>query len=185
MWKRALIASSLFAICFMVQPLHAQDKIEIFGGYSFLRSGATPEVPLLIPGCPSCPPPPSSIGINTNGWEVTGVFKPSRWLGIAADLSGHYDTSIRHNFTYLFGPQISLPVGRISPFAHVLLGATNQSRFGSDNGNAFASAIGGGIDVKVSHFVSFRLVQVDYYMIRFIGQTQNGIRVSTGIVVHF
>jgi hypothetical protein len=51
--------------------------------------------------------------------------------------------------------------------------------------NAFATAVGAGIDVKPFHFVSVRLFQFDYLLTRFGSQTQNQPRASAGVVFHF
>jgi hypothetical protein len=45
--------------------------------------------------------------------------------------------------------------------------------------------MGGGIDIKALPFVAIRVVQVDYVLTRFDGQTQNQPRVSAGVVFHF
>jgi hypothetical protein len=50
--------------------------------------------------------------------------------------------------------------------------------------------IGGGVDYRINHRLSLRPLQVDYLMTRFpegtaSTQTQNNLRASTGIVMHF
>ncbi len=67
-------------LLFSLFPLaaHAQDdKIELFGGYSYMRVDATPA---LNPG---------SGGFNLNGWELSGQYKFADWLGAVADVDGH------------------------------------------------------------------------------------------------
>jgi opacity protein-like surface antigen len=71
--------------------------------------------------------------------------------------------------------------------AHV--GGDNGLAF-SDSNNTFAMAIGGGVDFKVSHGSSLGPLQADYLMTRFnelgLGaQSQNSLRVSSGVVFHF
>ena len=71
--------------------------------------------------------------------------------------------------------------------AHV--GGDNGLAFSTSN-NSFAMAIGAGVDFKVSHRFSVRPLQVDYLMTRFnelgLGaQSQDNLRVSTGVVLHF
>jgi hypothetical protein len=60
----------------------------------------------------------------------------------------------------------------------------------SGSQNAFAMAFGGGVDYRINHRLSLRPLQVDYLMTRFpegttSNQTQNNLRASTGIVIHF
>ena len=56
--------------------------------------------------------------------------------------------------------------------------------------NAFAMTVGGGFDVNLSRHFAVRPAQVDYLLTRFDelntnAQTQNNLRVSTGVVFHF
>jgi hypothetical protein len=149
-------------------PAAAQDdKVEVFGGYSYmrLRGGAD---------------------VNLNGWEASGQYKFRDWIGGVADFDGHYGspsgvgTSV---YSYLFGPQVSLP-SKVSPFAHVLLGGAHFSAGGIGN-SSFAMAIGGGMDYEINQKFSWRIIQGDYLMTRFFSQTQNNGRLSTGIIFRF
>jgi len=160
--------SFVFGLFFLVSlGAQAQDKVELFGGYSYFRLDNSPST-------------------NLNGWALSGQYKITDWFGGVADFSGDYGniagvgTSIH---TFLFGPQVSFPA-RISPFAHVLVGAAHSS-IGGVGDTAFASAVGFGIDAKVAHGIYWRLIQGDYLATRFGGTTQNNARVSTGIVFHF
>ncbi len=154
---------------------HAQDdKIELFGGYSYMRVDATPA---LSSG---------SGGFNLNGWELSGQYKLSDWLGVVGDFDGHsgspsdVSTSIH---TFLFGPQVSWPT-RVSPFAHVLVGGAHVST-GPYSDSSLSVAIGGGIDTRLVHHIYWRVIEGDYLITRFFGNTQNNARLSTGIVFKF
>lgn len=148
-------------------PATAQEKVELFGGYSYmrLRGGAD---------------------LNLNGWEASAQYKFRDWLGGVADFDGHYGspsgigTSV-HSF--LFGPQVSLP-SKVSPFAHVLLGGAHFSAAGFGD-TAFSMAIGGGMDYEIKQGISWRIFQGDYLLTRFGGETQNNGRISTGVVFRF
>ncbi len=89
--------------------------------------------------------------------------------------------------------------GRFKPFLHALVGVgiartkvrdvscTTSSVFNcadiSDNNDkGLAGAFGGGIDLRLTDHVDFRLVQVDYNPIRFNGQTDNNVRFGIGLV---
>ncbi len=183
-----------------VAPSKAQDKVELFGGYSYLRASVqVGQVGPLGPGAP-CPPncgtPPAiAQHANLNGWEFAGQYKFLPFLGAVADVSGNYGTldgAGTRVHTFLFGPQISLP-RKVSPFAHAVIGVAKESQDAFVNGAFFslgsdkslATAVGAGIDVKVIPFVSVRLIQIDYLRTRLHGAAQNQPRVSAGIVVHF
>jgi hypothetical protein len=161
MFRRLLAVLGLLLLAsFSAQ---AQDKVELFGGYSFMHFHNSPSA-------------------NLNGWEISGQYKFTDWLGGVADFDGHYGSS--STYTYLFGPQISFP-SRISPFARLLIGGghTSQAGFGS---SSFSMAIGGGIDVGLFHDQFYwRVIQTDYLMTQFGSRAQNNFRASTGIVIRF
>jgi opacity protein-like surface antigen len=144
---------------------------------------------------------------NLNGWEASFEGKVFPWVGIVADFGAHYasqnyqvtqngittTTSNGEELTLLFGPRVSVPVGRFRPFAEALFGAAHtQAHQGSnlpDNFNqpkdtSFATALGGGIDYKLIRPIALR-VEGDYVQTRFFNTTQNNVRISTGIVLRF
>src|ERR1700735_844737 len=94
---------------------HAQDsdKVEVFGGYSYLRFDNSPS-------------------FNQNGWEISGQYKFAPWLGALADFSGDYGHNT-HTTYFLFGPQVSWPA-RVSPFGHVLIGGGRATRLVAGGG---------------------------------------------------
>lgn len=164
MLRKMLLMFGLLALAsFVSPPAHAQDesKVEVFGGYSFLRLN----------------------GINLNGWEASGQYKFTDWLGGVGDFAGQYRSGAS-NYTYLFGPQVSLPSSRISPFGHLLFGGAHFSALGAGT-NSFALAVGGGVDAGLTDRISLRAVQLDYLLTQYGGGSQNNFRVSTGIVFRF
>jgi opacity protein-like surface antigen len=139
---------------------------------------------------------------NLQGWEASleGKFLP--WIGIVADFSGHYGsenaTAITttgpevvnvtgHELEVTFGPRVSVSVGKLTPFAEIMGGVGHMNTGGTFSGpsnTSFASAVGGGIDYRVFHPVALR-IEGDYVTTRFFGNTQNNLRLSTGIVFRF
>jgi hypothetical protein len=149
-------------------PAAAQDdKVEVFGGYSYMR---------FRPG----------NDVNLNGWEASAQYKFRDWIGGVADFDGHYGSQFgvgESVHSFLFGPQVSWP-SKVSPFAHVLLGGAHFSAGGVGD-TAFSMAIGGGMDYQVNDRFSWRIIQGDYLLTRFFGNTQNNGRLSTGIIYRF
>jgi opacity protein-like surface antigen len=162
------------------------SKIEVFGGYSYLRTDSN-----LV------------LGQDSHGWNASINYNLNEVLGVKADFSGHYtdrtfanvfvpgSTNVEaSDFTFLFGPQFSYRKNRkVVPFAHVLLGGFRRKisvqSLGSSADTAFGAAFGGGLDIKLTDGLAFRLVQADYLLSRFSGFTQNNLRVGTGLVVRF
>jgi len=175
----------------------AQDtpRVEVFGGYALARvddkNGAT------------------QARINLNGWSSAVTVNFTRNIGAAADFGGYYGTHDTPPFTpmtcqpcitvpgvpvstrvhsFLFGPQVSFPLNPVTPFAHALFGTAHiKSEFTvppqlSADTSAFAYALGGGLDVSFSRLLAWR-VQLDYMRSNWNFQSQNNMRVATGLVV--
>ena len=140
-------------------------------------------------------------GGNLNGWDASLEGKVLPFLGLVVDVDGHYGSRdyilpcpsatcpthadvAAHNV--LLGPRASFQVRAFRPFAEVLIGAGHISRSNgiSDSDTSFANAVGGGLDYRVAGPVSLR-GQLDWIETRFYGNTQNGVRFSTGIAIHF
>ena len=162
----------VFALCGFAtlgaQAQQEENTVEVFGGYSYLHFHTNPST-------------------NLNGWEVAGQYRFRDWIGGVADIDGHYGsfsggTGVS-TYTYLFGPQISLP-GRFSPFGHLLLGGAHLSSSGFGS-SSFSMALGGGLDYSLKDKISWRVGQVDYLLTQFGGGSQNNFRFSTGIIYRF
>ena len=146
---------------------------------------------------------------SLNGWEASLEGKLFPLLGIVADVTGHYGTqqfsepiacpvgvtacgpgigsASAHIYQAMFGPRLSVPVGKFRPFAEFEIGVghvnnTNAFGFGSDT--SFATAVGGGVDYKIVRPIAWRF-QGDYVRTKFFSQTDNNLRLSTGIVFRF
>lgn len=151
-------------------------KGNVFFGYSYDR---TPVV--------------TSDTINSNGWDASLEGKIFPFVGMVVDVDGHYGSGAfaginadvsAHNV--LLGPRVSAQVERFRPFGEFLVGAGHISRSNgiSDSDTSFINAAGGGLDYRMAGPVSIR-GQLDWIETRFYGQTQNGVRFSTGIAIHF
>lgn len=190
----ACLGAFLFVALLLVSPSHAQS-IELFGGYSFVRAPVTFQQTSGTCPIQGCPVFTSTHNLNLNGWEAGGAYKILGPLALAADFSGtsgSFQGANTHLQTYLVGPQLRFP-GPISPFAHFLVGGAHESIStnvsplitSGPTQNAFATALGGGLDLKVLPFISVRPIQVDYLLTHFNSSTQNQVRVSAGIVLRF
>ena len=178
--KLKVVVCLLAFLSFSAASAFAQDfsKIDIFAGYSYVRDN----------------PSTSGVsGFNLHGGSASVAYNVNHWLGGVADFGGYHannvlgsgaDTTIS---TYLFGPRFSYrKYERVTPFAQTLFGLAHT---GGDN-NSFAASFGGGVDLKITRSISFRPAQVEYLLTRFPEitsnrETQNNLRVSTGIVLHF
>jgi hypothetical protein len=197
MFMRALALAGIFVVGALLcaAPAPAQ-KIELFGGYSFVRAPVRFDQTILCPG-PGCPITTTTTpSLNLNGWEASGALKVFGPLALAADFGGTrgpFQGASAHLNTYLFGPQLRLP-GPISIFGHALFGDAHESIHTGVSGatttsgptqSAFATTLGGGLDLHLLPFISLRAIQVDYLYTHFNATKQNQPRISAGLVVHF
>lgn len=145
-------------------------RAEVFGGYSFARDR----------------------GQDTNGWDVCATLNLRGWLGLSADVTGHY-TSLgntdRSRHSVLAGPRVSLRRGRFAPFAYALAGAFHTRSHIEFLTVSFAEretdpgmALGGGLGVRLSERWAGE-VKADYALVRSRGRTDSDPRVFGGLVV--
>jgi hypothetical protein len=183
-------------------PQPGYSKVEAFAGYSYLRNS----------------------GNNFNGWEGQLTYNFNRHFGATGDFNGYYRNtsafsplagfSISANqrlYTYLFGPTATARFGKNSVFGHALFGAAHSTvgagftapiigsfSTGVNSANAFAMALGGGVDIGLNRIFAIRPAQVDYLYTHFgtfdalttglsnnTSNHQNGFRYSAGIVLRF
>ncbi len=139
---------------------------------------------------------------NLHGWEASLEGKMLPWIGIVADFSGHYGSQnfvqvtpngtstinvTGHEQEVLFGPRVSIPVGKFTPFAEGMVGLAHIHTGGTLPGpsnTSFASALGGGLDYRLIKPVALR-VEGDYIHTSFFNTTQNNLRLSFGVVLRF
>jgi Outer membrane protein beta-barrel domain len=183
--KIALLLSLSLVLGFSVA---AQDtpKADLYVGYQYTRQTYTP-----------------GTSFNMNGGVGQVVVYPTSWLGIVGEVSGNVVGNIQAPFngsggtlySYMGGARIAFRHGPLQPYVQGLFGigqldSTLQARLGSPSSTAFATALGGGLDLRVTHHFAIRLVQGDYFLTRFTNPlnarfSQNNFRLSSGLVLRF
>jgi outer membrane immunogenic protein len=160
---------------------------------------------------PSNAPPGGCGCINLNGGSATFAWhlQPERLakygsfalvgdvtVAEAGAISGTGDDLTLSTFTAGGRYLPWLGDTRFQPFGQVLIGIAHSSGSlvegsnpGAANaGAAFAANFGGGVDLRVAHRISIRLVEADYLLTTFDNGSnnhQNNLRISAGVVLHF
>lgn len=160
------------------------DRVEVFGGYSYINPDFT-----------------NSISGGVSGWNFSASVRIFRYVEAVADFSGFSpgasnpcpvvcaSGSYASYRTYMGGPQVSAPIGRIQPFAHVLFGATKgtlthvDQQFGGDF-SPFTFAFGGGGDFALNRWIAVR-GQLDLVHVSSQLPGTEAARISTGLVARF
>jgi opacity protein-like surface antigen len=190
----------LFAMTHAAALAQETPRVEIFGGYSYLRVTTDDDL------SPAGARPGSLDSISGNGFIVSGAYNIKKRIGIVGEYSRHTKETNLLNLirqtglpdvrietrvnTFLFGPRFTLRGESIEPYAHFLVGGANGSLDvsgsginTSDSGTAFTFAAGGGVDIKFSERLVVRLVQADYLRTIVRGADLNSARISTGVVL--
>jgi len=174
--------------CLLMAPMTCQaqnqPRVEFFGGYS----GEYDVWNGVI-----------------NGWNASVAVKLFKSIDLVADFAGYYrssqynsDTwtmaSTERHHTFLFGPRFSYRGRRFTPFAHALIGAMHSGygstdTFGSQpstyasSTNQLCAALGIGVDIKVTHQIAVRVIELDGLGSRDLGHWSGTGRISTGLVL--
>jgi hypothetical protein len=198
------IARLAFFVLFSTVLLGAQEtpRVELFGGYSLARIDDTLGL--------------TEGHINNNGWNAAVALNFNRYLGVVSDFGGYYGTHQLPPFTALtcptcpmttpspfkastkfhtvmFGPQVSFRLPAVTPFVHGLFGVANEHGHlvpatpgGSTTNVGLSIALGGGVDVAMSHRFAYR-IQGDYmrFSLMEFAPAENNLRFSTGLVFRF
>lgn len=183
LWKKLMKKNRYLFVLLLIVTLAgivtAQEdeelpKIEVFGGYSYLRSE----------------------GGNFNGWKTGVGFTVNRWLAVAVDADGHYfsentshGTLKEREYSVTAGPHFSYRnKSKIVPFAYAMAGvAWERSSLAGDSEShsGFAFETGGGLDWEVSKKVSIRLVDIGASVANIGGHTTVKPKFTTGVVFKF
>ena len=198
-----LVFAVALQLCGMAIAQEDDHKFEVTGDYSYFR---------FNPGLPSYF---NSQNLNGGGGDVTYFL--TTMIGLKADLQGYasYTQCTKPSapisgcaqgnlFTYMFGPELKFRMGKLEPFAEVLLGGAHSNLYAnacgkisglcvskSPSNNAFAFDVGGGVDFAVTEKISIRIVDADYVLTRFGNNftggnnSQSNFRFQTGVQFRF
>jgi opacity protein-like surface antigen len=171
-------------------------RMETFLGYTFTRANSATNIPAF----------------SANGGSGQFVYNFTNWLGAVADMGAVHNGNI-HGISldstaanFLLGPRVAVRKwSRVTPYFQTLFGgvyattSTAVPELGLTESlpagfnlratraqTAFAMTAGGGLDIKMTKHVSFRPVQIEYFLTRLhdyrsaTDNNQNNIRYSAG-----
>lgn len=156
-----------------VSVAQSSDHVEVFGGYSYVNNDF------------------SLTAQHMQGWNASANLEIAHHVGLTADFSGLYPNA--KVYTFLFGPQVSFKLNRVTPFAHFLMGDAIVHYNGYlSSGSSYAYAAGGGADFNLTRRLALR-GQADWLHTKFQTINSQGgsifypnvVRISTGIVIRF
>jgi len=165
--RRVLFASFLLTLTVVLLSAVtlAQDvevpKWELFAGYQWLHPGATVPAPNGNYNSPTpYTVPDMPLGL---GGAVTYNFQ--KYFGLEGDLGRNWDHG--YEGTISAGPKVVFRTPTANYFLHTLL---SYNRFVVDQGlpkdNGIGAILGGGMDLRLTHWLYWRVFQADYVWAR-------------------
>jgi hypothetical protein len=163
---RVLIASLLLILTVVLLSAVslAQDtdvpKYEIFAGYQWLHPGGTVPAPngnFNSPTPYKLPDMPLGIGA-----AVTYNFQ--KYLGIEGDLGRNWDPN--YEGTISVGPKLTFRTSDANYFLHTLLSYNRLVVNDLPKDNGIGAILGGGMDLRLTHWFYLRLFEADYVWAR-------------------
>jgi hypothetical protein len=153
-WALMLCSKAFLCFSLCVVPVFAFSqevpKVEVFGGFSYLHlytsSASALEQTCKVTTLGNCPFK-FHVHPGFSGWNAAGQWNLNSWVGVKADVSGHYGTLVaatvvpsipgfpfvdfstpsQHTYDFLFGPVVTYRRYRYIPFAHALIGDEHVS----------------------------------------------------------
>jgi opacity protein-like surface antigen len=178
--KKVLLVAMLVLGFSIVAVAQDTPAAEVFGGYSYVRPDTQG----------------GDVDLNMNGWNLSVGIPGNKYLGFVADFGGLYakegsneNDEIKYRaYTAMFGPKVTVRLGKVTPFVQALFGYARLTGRSFQEvqvlrENDFAYTIGGGIDVNLNSLVAIRPVQVDYLGIKSNGDMTHNFRYSAGVVL--
>lgn len=172
-------------------PVLAQegDKVEVTGEYSYFRfnptlgslknrnlNGGGFDASFFLTPMFGIKADMQFYGTTT----LTGTF-PTIVTSVGTIPAGTYSSSGTLK-TYLFGPIVKARLSHFEPFGEILFGVAHTNAYANffnvlsaapgstfhaqGNQNPFSLAVGGGIDLPVSHVIAVRVAELDYVLTR-------------------
>lgn len=163
-------------------PAEPKPRPELAVEYNYVHSNA----PAGGCGC-----------INLNGGSASFAWPLKAWhLSLVGDAGAtHAGSNGNGDLTlssYTGGLRYTprKPARRVQPWGQVLIGGAHASGSAvEDSGSwAFASLVGGGLDMRATRHFSIRAFEADYLATTFtngVNDHQNNLRIATGLVLNF
>jgi outer membrane immunogenic protein len=182
--RLAMLLMVLLGCCSLgSSTAQAQDfpALKVGADYNYIRTNGPPG------GC-------GCFSMNGgNAWVSVGLFHDVSAVAEVGSEGAHDIDGTGTSLTmtsYLFGPRYTLHKSRrIQPFGQALVGGAHANgSFIGGSSNAFASSVGGGLDLNWTAHFAVRAFEADYYFTHFdngINDHQNNLRIGAGIVFRF
>jgi outer membrane protein OmpA-like peptidoglycan-associated protein len=164
------LAAATFVCCvgtFVAAQDQPTPEWELYAGYSLFDPATN--VHGLLPG--GLLPVSSRVESNPRGIGASVTYNFNRWFGLTADGSGHWGASENGVvkriddaafYSASMGPKLTLRTQHFSPFVEALVGWHSLSSDLFQTDNRFGFMAGGGLDLKLTRRVAWRVIRGDF-----------------------
>jgi hypothetical protein len=187
----------MFAVCLFPATSSAQDqevpKYDLFVGYQWLHPGGSVPTPF---GNASSPTPFQLPDLGKGFGSALTYNLDSHW-GLEGDFGHNWGSGI-YETTVSVGPRFMVRTENTNYFLHALLSYNRLGVNGLDSSNGIGAIMGGGMDLKFSRSIHWRLFEADYVWARhnyadaadldfpdLRRPSLEGVRLRTGLVFNF
>lgn len=194
--RRLALSGALLTLCLLIlsglsvaQSPDNPPKWDLFIGYQWLNPGGyvpTPgnfNTPLKLQAIPQ-------------GVGSTLAYNFNKYAALEGDYGGNWNKYGAEN-TASGGPRLMYRTEGLDMFVHTLIGLNRFTLDGIPISNGFGAVLGGGIDLGIRKYISFRLIEADYVLGRHnyaevVGpqvpnlrrSTFEGVRLRSGLVIN-
>src|SRR3954471_20121098 len=174
--KKIVCLMVLVVLCSLAAFAQDVPKLEWFLGYNYVRVNSTTQI----------------SPYSANGGSSQVAYNFSKYISGVFDIGG-YHNGVVNGFnidntmlSYLWGPRVNIRKGRVIPYFNTLFGGvwfgastaklvtpctstscggpTSTTERAAGSLNAFAMAIGGGLEIKINKNPSFRPFLLVYFI---------------------
>jgi hypothetical protein len=140
------LAGLLLSGLLLAGPCFAQEWGSVGGGYIYQVTEGT-----------------TAHWTSSNGWYVLPTFNINKKVGVSADFANFYSKG-QNIHVDLFGPFHAFSnKTRFTPFVFTGIGRIRDSKAGTIT-NSFAWYAGGGLMIRLTRWVSFQTIPIEYVM---------------------
>ncbi len=199
-YRRCASFALVLALVLIAMPalLTAQSdqtppKAELFVGYQWLNPGG--DVPDHTP--PPTGPLPFHLPSIAQGFGTSLAYNFTSNLALEGSYGGDWNRNASIDSAFV-GPKLTWRGDNVNFFVHTLLGFERLSTRGAPSSNGVAALLGGGMDLKLTKQLTFRLFEADYQYAHqnfasaspptdpgLSRPTYNGAVLRTGLVLNF
>lgn len=153
----AVLLAAFFLPTNMLAQNDSTPKYDIFVGYQWLHPGGMVPSPLGTPSAPI----PMTVPDMAKGFGTSFTYNFDQYWGAEADLGTNWGDS-NNETTLSVGPRFMFRQKDADFFLHAMVSYNRLGVNGLPSSNQIGGVMGGGMDLRITHMLSWRVFEADY-----------------------